>query len=103
MPSCCFVMFFCLHALHYLQTHAGVVVRTFPEASFVVVVVDRAILVDAPVPLTILVVNKMGLDIIPATLSNGKVVVDAEVLPKVNVTNDIRTLHPPLQRAVGIA
>ena len=68
-------------ALHYLQAHTCIVIRTLPESSLVVLSVDGAVGVYRPVPLAVLVVNEVGLDVVPATFGNGKIGSCTKVLP----------------------
>ena len=44
-------------AFHNLKTHAGVVVRTFPETGFVVGAVGGAVMEDGPEPLPVLAIQ----------------------------------------------
>ena len=44
-------------AFDYLEAHAGVVVRTFPEPGFVVGAVGGAVMEDRPEPLSVLAIQ----------------------------------------------
>ena len=48
------------------EAHASVVVGTFPEAGFVISGVECAVLVATPVLLTMLIVDKVVFDVLPA-------------------------------------
>ena len=56
-----------LSPLYDFKTHPAVVVRTFPEASLVVCSIQRTIRMPAPMPLTVLPIDKLCLDIFPTT------------------------------------
>ena len=71
-------------------------IRTFPEASLVIVTVDRTVFIDAPVPLAVLLVYEACLDIVSAAGSDIEILLRSEVLPQIYVTNYVLALHPPL-------
>lgn len=67
-------------------------IRTFPETGFIVRVVDGAILVDAPMPLAVLLVHKACLGVVPAACGYFEVFRRAEMLPEIYVSDDGLTL-----------
>ena len=71
-------------------------IRTFPEASLVIVTVDRTVFIDAPVPLAVLLVYEACLDIVPAAGSYVEILLRSEVLPQIYVTNYFLALLPLL-------
>ena len=78
------------------ETHAGVVVRTFPETRLIILLVHRTIFQDSPVPLTVLGIQQMLGYIVPAGDGNQKILFGAEILVEVDMADDVLTLHPPL-------
>ena len=90
-------------ALHNFQTHAAVVVRALPETGLVVDGVQRAVRMSAPEPLTILVVNELGLDVVPAALGLLQGGFVAEVLVDVHPPYDVLGLNPPVEVVVNMS
>ena len=78
------------------ETHAGVVVRTFPETRLIILLVDRTIFQYSPVPLTVLVIQQMLGYIVPAGDGNQKILFGTEILIEVDMSDDVLALHPPL-------
>lgn len=56
-------------AFHQFQAHPTVMIGALPEACLVVLAVDVTLRVTAPPPLAAFTVDKVKLDILPATES----------------------------------
>ena len=54
-----------LCAFHDFQAHAGVVVGTFPETGLVIDGIEGAVGMTAPMPLTVVPIDDLGLDVVP--------------------------------------
>ena len=78
------------------ETPAGVMVRTFPETSLIILLVHRTIFQYSPVPLTVLGVQEMLGYIVPAGDGNQKILFGAEILVEDDMADDVLALHPPL-------
>ena len=75
-------------------------VRAFPEACVVILAVDVALWVTAPIPFAKVVVYEVILDILPTAESLLKGILITEVLVDVIEADDGFCLYPPM--AVGI-
>ena len=53
---------------YYFQAHTAIMVGALPEASLVIDGVERSVRMTAPEPFAVLVVNKLGFDIVPTAL-----------------------------------
>ena len=75
-------------------------VRAFPETCVVILTVDVALWVTAPVPFAKVVVDEVILDILPTTESLLKSILITKVLVDVIEADNGFCLYPPM--AVGI-
>ncbi len=85
-----------IFTLDQFETHSGVVIRTFPEASLIIFLIHRTIFQDSPVPLTVLSIQEMLCHIVPATYGHFEILIGTEILIEIDMTDDILTLYPPL-------
>ena len=77
-------------------------IGTFPETGVVVIEVNATIIVDAPVPFAMRVVDKMVLDVLPASQGFVKRDLVVEVLIEVEEPYYSLGLHPPMAVVVEV-
>ena len=82
------------------EAHAAVVVRTLPETGVIVLEVDVALRVAAPGPFSVLPVDEIVLDVLPATQSFFQGILIAEILVNVEETYDGFGLYPPVKISI---
>jgi hypothetical protein len=91
-----------IDAFYQLHAHAAIMIGTFPETGVVVIEVNATIIVDAPVPFAMRVVDKMVLDVLPASQGFVKRDLVVEVLIEVEEAYNGLGLHPPMAVVVEV-
>jgi hypothetical protein len=79
------------------QTHAAIMVGTFPETSLVVNSVQRPITMATPIPLPMLIVYQLVFGILPATKRFFERSLIMEILIEIKKNHDSLSLNPPVE------
>ena len=82
--------------LDQFEAHSRVVIRALPEARLIIFLIHRTIFEDSPVPLTVLSIQQILGNIVPAGNCYLEILFGTEILIEVDMSDDVLALHPPL-------
>jgi hypothetical protein len=73
------------------------VIRTFPETGLIIGGIQGTVMMAAPIPLAMLIVNQVVFDILPTTAGLLKCSLIMEILVDVVETHYRLSLNPPME------
>ena len=72
-------------------------IRTFPKTRLIINSIERTIRMTTPMPFSILPINELGLDILPAIDGSVESRRITKMLPDIKPSHYILCLYPPME------
>ena len=89
--------------MHEFETHAAIVIGTFPKSGFVVRKVDRAVFFYAPEPFAVVVIDKIVENILPRAVHHRKILRQSVTGKEPGESYLGFGLHPPMPVTVDMS